>query len=322
MTSKRSAALSALFIAAAAAGCGVVADAPAARREAAAEAAFPPTGRMIEVEGLSIHAHVEGRPRGEAPDVVLIHGASGNTRDFTHSLTARLAPRYRVIAFDRPGLGWSEDGGERAISPEAQAAILRAAAAQLGVENPIVVGHSYGASVALAWALQDPGATRGVVSVAGATMPWPGGLGPWYAITGSRLGQATVVPMLAAFAPMSRADAAIAAIFAPDPVPEGYGAHVGAGLSLRRSALIANARQVNGLRPSVVAMAARYPDLAVPVEIIHGTADRIVPYEIHAVPLAGTLPRARLTTLEGAGHMPHHTRPDAVLAAIARLAGR
>jgi pimeloyl-ACP methyl ester carboxylesterase len=322
MTSTRSAALSALLIAAAAAGCGVVADAPASRREAAAEAAYPPTGKMIEVEGLRIHAHVEGRAPGSAPDVVLIHGASGNTRDFTHSLTARLAPHYRVIAFDRPGLGWSEDGGERAISPEAQAALLRAAAAQLGVRDPIVVGHSYGAAVALAWALEAPEATRGVVTIAGATMPWPGGLGPWYSITGSRLGQATVVPMLAAFAPLSRADAAIAAIFAPDPVPTGYGAHVGAGLSLRRATIAANARQVNGLRPSVVAMSARYPGLAVPVEVIHGTADRIVPYEIHAVPLTDTLPQARLTTLEGVGHMPHHSRPDAVLAAIARLAGR
>lgn len=313
MTLPRLATLS-LLTAFAAAGCGVVADGRLATRKATAEAAFPPTGRLLMVEGLRVHAD----QRGAGPDVVLIHGASGNTRDFTYDLADRLAHDFRVTAFDRPGLGWSDWPGDAAISPFEQARLLRAAAAQLGVRRPVVVGHSYGGSVAMAWALSDPAGTGAVVSLAGATMPWPGGLGPWYVVTGSDIGGATVVPLLAAFVPLDRAERAISGIFAPDPVPAGYADHIGAGLTLRAETLRANARQVARLKPFVAAMAGGYPRLQVPVEIVHGTADTIVPASVHAQPMAALLPNARLTLLDGVGHMPHHARPDVVLGAIRR----
>lgn len=312
MTLRRSAALSLALTSLLAAGCGVLADGAATRREQAAEARWPPTGRLIEVGGRRVHAHVQG----QGPDLVLIHGASGNTRDFTFALADRLARTHRVIAFDRPGLGWSDDLGAAGVSPMAQAEVLRAAAGELGVRRPVVLGHSYGGAVAMAWGLGDPGGTGALVILSGATMPWPGGLGPWYRITASDLGAATVVPLISAFAPLGRAERAIGSIFAPDPVPAGYAEHVGAGLTLRRDTLRANARQVNGLKPWLVAMSAEYPRLEVPVEILHGTEDRIVPLEVHAAPMAALLPDARLTRLEGVGHMPHHARPDAVLEAV------
>jgi pimeloyl-ACP methyl ester carboxylesterase len=158
--------------------------------------------------------------------------------------------------------------------------------------------------------------------LAGATMPWPGGLGPWYTVTASPLGGATVVPLVAAFAPLSRAETAIASIFAPDPVPEGYAAHVGAGLTLRRESLRVNARQVNGLKPYLQIMSEAYPRLHLPVEVLHGTADTTVPAAIHAEPLARLLPDARLTLLQGVGHMPHHARPEAAVAAVHRAVAR
>jgi pimeloyl-ACP methyl ester carboxylesterase len=299
-------------------GCAAAVDRRATAREAAAEAAFPPTGRFLEVDGRKVHADVSG----SGPDVILIHGASGNTRDFTFDLAKRLDDRYRVIAFDRPGLGWSDDAGDAGVSPLVQADILRAAAGQLGVRDPVVVGHSYGGAVAMAWALRAPGDTAALVIVSGATMPWPGGLGGWYGLTSSRLGRATVVPLVTAFAPAARTDDAIAGIFAPDPVPAGYADHVGAGLTLRRETLSANARQVNGLRPHVVLMSENYASLRLPVEIVHGTADTIVPADIHAVPLSRLLPDAQLTLLPGTGHMPHHADPAAVVAAIDRAAAR
>jgi pimeloyl-ACP methyl ester carboxylesterase len=114
----------------------------------------------------------------------------------------------------------------------------------------------------------------------------------------------------------------VASIFAPDPVPPGYAAHVGAGLTLRRDTLRANARQVNGLKPHIARMAENYGALTLPVEIVHGTADTIVPARIHAIPLSERLPQARLTLIDGAGHMPHHTHPEVVVDAIRRAAGR
>jgi pimeloyl-ACP methyl ester carboxylesterase len=300
------------------AGCAGIVGNRAGAREAAAEAAYPPTGRLIEVQGRTVHAHVEGT----GPDLVLIHGASGNTRDFTFALVDRLKSDYRVIAFDRPGLGWSDDLGAVGISPLVQADVLRAAAETLGVRRPVVLGHSYGGAVALAWALRAPQDTGALVIVSGATMPWPGGLGPWYAITSSQVGGATVVPLVTAFAPLSRAEETIAAIFTPDPVPKGYAAYVGAGLTLRRDTLRANARQVSGLKPHIQLMEPQYHRLEMPVEILHGSADTIVPAAIHAEPLARRLADAELTILPGVGHMPHHSAPEAVLSAIDRAAAR
>ena len=308
-----------LLIAAALIGGGAaLVDRRISVRRAAAEAAYPPTGQILQVRGRAVHADVSGT----GPDVVLIHGASGNTRDFTFDLARRLTARFRVIVFDRPGLGWSDAAGEAGISPQGQAEILREAARHLGVQRPVIVGHSYGGAVAMAWALQEPEATAALVLLGGATMPWPGGLGGWYSLTSSRLGRATVVPLVSAFAPLSRTEEAIASIFAPDPVPPGYADYVGAGLTLRPGSLGTNARQVNGLRPHIVEMSQAYARLALPVEILHGTADTIVPADVHAIPLSTLLPDAVLALLPGIGHMPHHADPASTVAAIDRAAAR
>lgn len=306
-----------LIAATAIGGCAAITDRRATAREAAAEAAFPPTGQLIDVQGRRVHAHVEG----SGPDLVLIHGASGNTRDFTFRMVDALKDRYRVIAFDRPGLGWSDDIGPDGISPTVQASVLQAAARELGVTRPIVLGHSYGGAVAMGWGLTATD-TAALVIVSGATMPWPGGLGPFYEVTKTRLGGALVVPAITAFAPLAQTEGVIASIFAPSPVPAGYAAHVGAGLTLRRGSLATNARQVGYLKPHITRMAERYPALDLPVEIIHGTADTIVPARIHAQPLSQRLPDARLTLIDGAAHMPHHTHMDQVIAAIDRAALR
>lgn len=311
-------ALSLLLAATVIGGCAVVTDRRAAAREAAAEAAYPPTGRLIEVEGKQVHAHVQG----QGPDLILIHGASGNTRDFTFGLVDRLAQDYRVIAFDRPGLGWTDDLGPDGRSPMMQAALLQKAAAQLGVHRPIVLGHSYGGAVAMAWALTDTPDVAALVVLSGATMPWPGGLGPYYAITGSRLGAATVIPAITAFASPQQAQGVVAGIFAPDPPPPGYADYVGIGLTMRRDTLRVNAAQVTSLRPHVVRMSDAYPRLDLPVEILHGTADTVVPATIHALPLSDLLPKGNLVLIDGAGHMPHHTHPQDVIAAIDRAALR
>jgi pimeloyl-ACP methyl ester carboxylesterase len=282
------------------------------------EARSQPAGQMLDVNGTRVHAYVEG----EGPVVILIHGASGNLRDFTFDLVGRLSGRYRVIAFDRPAHGLTDPLPGRAASPQQQAVLLAAAAAQLGVRRAVIVGHSYGGAVAMAWALERPGRVAAVVSLAGAVEPWEGELDPWYRVASSWLGGATVVPLVSAFAGPRQVRQTIADIFAPDPVPRGYVEYIGAELSLRPSALRASARQVNTLKPHLIEMAPRYPSLGIPIEIVHGSADTTVGLEIHSRRLAQQVPGARLTVLDGAGHMPHHANPGAVVAAIARAATR
>lgn len=117
------------------------------------------------------------------------------------------------------------------------------------------------------------------------------------------------------------AAAAVTRIFQPQAPPEGYLVHMRPELLLDPARLRANARQAAALKRQLRAMVPRYPDLAMPVEILHGTADAVVPHALHALPLARQIPGARLTTLEGMGHMPQHGALAEVVAALQRLSG-
>lgn len=304
----------------------------ASYRVSRAEQAFPPIGQFVTVQG---GARVHYIQEGTGPDVVLIHGAGGNLRDFKFDLFDRLTDHYRVTAFDRPGLGYTDrfpgtpDGpfATAGESPVQQAIMLRNAAAQLGVTDPVVVGHSLGGVVAYAWALmgldeENTVNASAVVSFAGVAMPWPGDLGPYYTINGSAFGGAVTIPLISAFVPTSTIDDAIEGTFAPQPAPTGYGDYIGAPLALRPKTFRANVRQVNTMRPHTVEMAKRYPDLTLPIEILHGTADTTVPIEIHSEKVIQLIPSARLTRMDGVGHMPHHADPRAAVAAIDRAAAR
>lgn len=297
----------------------------ASQREAAALRDYPAQGRIIDIDGTPVHVLIAG----SGPDLVLLHGASGNLRDWTFDFVDRVSDRYRVIMFDRPGLGWtgrlqgkSGAWNSRSESPLEQAALLQKAAEVVGIDRPVVVGHSFGGAVAMAWALNQPKDTGALVMLGAVSNPWPGELGWTYTVNGSSWGGALVVPVLSAFVPQSYLDASIETIFAPQPAPEGYGAHVGAGLVLRRESMRANAQQVNNLYPHIVKMSKRYGDLSLPLEIVHGDADTIVPLSVHSVPLSQQVAGANLTVLQGVGHMPQHIAPDDVEDAIDRAAAR
>lgn len=285
-------------------------------REQAARAAHPPTGQFVMVDGVKVHMQVAG----SGPDLVMIHGANGNLREFTFALMDQLSSRYRVIAVDRPGLGYSDPLPDSDVSVAGQARVLRAAVAQIGAENPLVLGQSYGGTVALAWALDHPPA--GLVLVSAPSLPWPGELDPWYRITASPLGRMTLVPLASAFVAQSYVRSTIDKVFAPQSAPAGYAEHLGIDLTLRRASLEATVTQINALRPQVQAMKSDYPRLTLPIELVHGDADTIVPLRIHSQPLMHLIPNGNLTVLPGVGHMPHHTHPQEVIDAIDRAASR
>jgi pimeloyl-ACP methyl ester carboxylesterase len=95
-------------------------------------------------------------------------------QDFECSGLIDLAARaYRVIAFDRPGFGHSERPRSRIWTPDAQAKALKSALDQIGVSSAIVLGHSWGASVAVAMGLEYPALVRGLVLASGYYYPTP-----------------------------------------------------------------------------------------------------------------------------------------------------
>lgn len=287
--------------------------------DAEREAAAPDwPERQIVVEGVPIN-YVRA---GSGPPVVLIHGASGNLHEWTFRAAPAFARNFEVIAFDRPGLGLSglPEAGGALLS--VQARLMRGALTQIGIERPILVGHSYGGSVALAWALDAPGEVAGLLLISAPAEVWQGGLG----FTTEILANPLSGPLVARALPVLITDGIVQAtadrIFKPQRAPEGYVAHLGLERLLRTESLRANALQLGALKPQIRRMVPRYPRLDLPVEIVHGTADDAVPLDIHSEPLSRAIPGARLTRLPGIGHMPHQVALPAVEAALARLAER
>lgn len=278
-----------------------------------------PSGQFVTVEGLRIHY----TDQGEGSPVVLLHGASGNLRDFTFSLTGRLAALgLRAVAFDRPGLGYSDRAPDRGWSPATQARVLRGAAAALGVEQPVVVGHSWGGAAAMAWAVQAPQATRGVLSLAGATYPWGGGVGFFYRLAASETFSPLAGGLVRLLIDPEAPEGVLNRIFRPNTPPPGYAAHIGVGLALRPDAFRHNAEDLNNLNDELALQAPQYAGLTVPVEAIHGDQDRTVWASVHSEPLTRAVANGRLTLLPGIGHMPHHAAEDETVAAVLRLVGR
>src|SRR5580658_10870076 len=113
------------------------------------EKALPPQGRFIEVDGARIHYLDEG----SGPTLLLVHGLAGQMRNFTHALLDRLKGQFRVVILDRPGCGYSTPAPGASAAISAQASLIARFIDALGLERPLVVGHSMGGAIALALAL-------------------------------------------------------------------------------------------------------------------------------------------------------------------------
>lgn len=287
------------------------------------EAAHPPAGQFVDVEGARLHVAEIGLARGNQgaePAIVLVHGASGNMEDMRLALGETLAKSHRVILIDRPGHGWSSrPPGDTYASPARQAELVAEALKQLGVRRSILVGHSWGGAFVTAYALAFPERTAGVVLLSAVTHPWAANPG-WYnklaslPYLGPLFRRAMVYPL-----GLVMADGLSRRIFEPQPVPEDYLRRAAIRLVLRPSTFFANARDLALLRDFIAAQVPRYADLRSPVVIITGDRDTMVSPEINACALAATLPQAKLISLEGVGHMPHHAAPETVVAAIEAL---
>ena len=279
---------------------------------------FPITGQLIEIKGTKIHVAV----MGAGPDLVMIHGSSGNLRDFTTSLASRLAKTYRVILIDRPGLGHSDSFDAKGETLRDQALVLRDVSRQLGAKKPLVLGHSFGGALALAWALPAPKDISALILLSAPSHPWDTGLSVYYKIMSAPFFGNCASRFVCAFAPERTIQTNLKETFSPQAIPEGYRDRLGLELYLQPKVMLANARQRRNLKKQIREMTPLYPKISVPTEIVHGTSDNIVPIEIHAKLLAKDLPNSNLTELKGIGHMPHHWSQDAVCKAIGSAAKR
>jgi pimeloyl-ACP methyl ester carboxylesterase len=283
-----------------------------------AEAENPPQGRFITVDGVKLH-YLE---RGSGPALVLLHGNGVLADDFAHSgLLDAAAEHYRVIAFDRPGFGYSERPRSTIWTPQAQARLLHHALQQLGVESAIVVGHSFGTLVALSLALEVPDFVRGLVLLSGYYYPSlradvPLLSGPAIPVIGDVM-RYTVSPLAGRllWRPFSKK------VFAPQQVDPRF-RELDPWLALRPGQLRAAAAETALMVPSAMALSKRYPELKVPVTIISGTQDKIADFSHNSERLNERIAGSELQLEPGVGHMTHYAHPDKVIEAIDAIAAR
>ena len=284
-------------------------------KQRAAERDNPPQGKFIDVDGVRLH-YVE---RGQGPALVLLHGNGLMSNDFDLSGLLDTAARpYRIIAFDRPGFGHSGRPDNMKWTPEEQAKLFYKALHQIGVERPLVLGHSWGTLVALAMALEFPKYVRAITLMSGYYYPSARRDVPLLstaAIPGlGHLLRNTIAPMIGRLL-WSRL---VKRTFAPAPVPARFD-QLPKWMVLRPSQLGASSAEMAMMVPSAQRLSVRYRELTLPIAIIAGSGDQIIDVDRNALRLHAEVQHSELVLDQQAGHMPHYADPRRVMEAVERL---
>ena len=266
----------------------------------------------MEVDGVRLHYS----DRGEGSPVVLIHGNAVSGDDWNTSGVAELLLRsHRVIIFDRPGFGYSERPRGHLWTAAQQTELLHKALLQLGVERPIVVGHSWGTIVALALAERHQADVAGLVLLSGyyfwtlrpdALLVTAGAL----PVLGDLL-RYTISPLLGWLQmPLLKW-----AMFSPARVPARFQAEYSPAMALRPSQIRATSMDGALMIPGAIALREGYKELTLPVVIIAGDGDKVV-FKRRSEQLRDSIPGSLLQIIKGAGHMVHHLAPRQVAGAV------
>ncbi len=222
-----------------------------------AEKALPPRGRFIDVDGARIHYVDEGT----GPTLLLVHGLAGQMHNFTHSLLGKLKQDFRVIILDRPGSGYSTRSTEQLATIGAQARLISNFCKTLGLERPLVVGHSLGGAIALGLALNHPEQVAGLALLAPVTHQPEHVPPPFDGMEiASPLLRRLIAWTLATPLSIVNRDRALATLFGPQPVADDFAIKGGALLNLRPCSFIGASGDVTAARSDLAEMPARYKE--------------------------------------------------------------
>ena len=305
----------ALFIAV---GAALAAAALVTRqRTRQAERDNPPAGKFLYVDGVRLH-YVD---RGQGQPLVLLHGDGSMIQDFQVSgLIDLAADKYRVIAFDRPGYGYSLRPRDRVWTPQEQAVLLHRALQLLNVEQPIIVAHSWATMIALSLALDFPRDVKSLVLLSGYYYPTvrmdvPLLSPPAIPLIGDLL-RYTISPLIGRMIwPLMKRR-----LFSPAQTPQRFLARFPVWMVLRPLQLRSTAAESALLIPSAFSLRKRYHELSVPVVFVAGTDDKDLNTHVHSERLHHELPQSEYRAIPGAGHMVHHVALRQVMSAIDQAA--
>ncbi|MCW2282475.1 pimeloyl-ACP methyl ester carboxylesterase [Rhodoblastus acidophilus] len=266
----------------------------------------PPIGQFVEIDGLRLHYIDSGAKLGQdGPPLLFVHGWLGQLNHYSYALAA-LFPERRVVLVDRPGCGYSQAARTSTIAENA--AVLSAFIDKIGLEKPLVVGHSLGGAIALSLALDHAGKIAGLALIAPFTqflsasafykaMAEQGRVSRW--ISAWLLG-----PVLSVLRSASPANPG----FAPESVPKNFWRGAGGALPLRANALLAGALELPAQQRELEAMRERYGSISHPVSILFGAGDRLLDPKAQGEAFCALAPTADLKVIDG-GHCLPMTQP-------------
>lgn len=284
------------------------------------ESLLPPQGRFVDVPGARLHVREFGQGFGEGRAILLVHGLGGQTSHFGYGLAALLAKRFRVVAVDRPGSGWSTRTGEAGADLSSQAAALAALTERLALGQPLVVGHSLGGAVALALALEHPAKVAGLALLAPLTHMRADVPAVFKGLTiASPLLRKLVAWTLLVPRSIQSGRQTLEQVFGPEPVPGDFGTKGGGLLSLRPAAFLAASADLQALPARLPLQQERYKELRIPVAVLYGKDDGILDWRGNGRGLVEKVPGARLELVDG-GHMLPVTQPAACAAFVETVA--
>lgn len=283
---------------------------------AKSRAACPPLGKFVNISTGRVHYTDEGT----GPAIVMIHGLGSQLRSFTMAMSGLLAKDHRVIVMDRPGMGYSDRPGSASASLEAQAGYIEELIDALGLDKPLIVGHSLGGGISMALALRAPDKIRGLALLA-PLLRNPSNPAPIFARL--KIHSSAMRNFLAntlAIPASIRNQAMVAEqIFGPDPIPADYTVKGGGLLSLQPKSFINTSRDYVVCHPSLEAQSPRYGEIKVPVQILYGTEDRTLDHKEQGIQTNAEHPQFKIELVEGAGHMLPTNHPERSEAFVRRV---
>ena len=267
---------------------------------------IPKFGKITRLEDAEIHWYDSGQGR----PIIMLHGLGGNLRNFTYALTERLDDDFRVIAIDRAGSGWSRRSKPVIATLQEQARILSEFIEQERIEKPLIVGHSLGGAIALAFALEHRKQISGLALICPATQPVDRvpDIFRFLNITSPAL-RFFVAYTFSSFIGILTRKNTFQIAFAPEPISDNFSIEGGGDLALSSRAFIKTSEDLIFALSSAPLLAGREKELDVPTAILFGEQDKILDVKLHGQKFA-ELSGAKLKILNGKGHMLPLTQPD------------
>ena len=252
---------------------------------------------------------------GSGRPVVMIHGNPGDLHDFEFGTLDLLARNYHAIAFDLPGHGLSKMSRQAKGTIQEQAVILHQALTALGVKDPILVGHSWGGAIALAYALLYPHDISALVLLAPAAYSDHRHDAPIAFLLRIPLLSDVCITMLKPILGRRLLKKGLKEAFSPDPVPDDY-LKSAVTVWLDRKHLKAFIKNDVMVDSSLERLSPQYQKIHAPVIIVTGDSDLMVSPQQNAFTLHKAIANSELIVIPHAGHQIPETHPEAVLRAV------